>query len=128
LNYIDFKSIEFLQEELLSLVVCGLILNIATNPRTLVSLENRGFAYLGKLSYGLYVYHLFAVVLALKLLPELIPLHDLPTWVAYPITLGTILVLTTAISHLSYRYFESYFLRKKVRFSTVLSGDMVNAK
>jgi peptidoglycan/LPS O-acetylase OafA/YrhL len=128
LNYVDFKSIEFLQEEMLSLVVCGLIINIATNPRTLVSLENRGFAYLGKLSYGLYVYHLFAVVLALKLLPELISLHDLPTWVAYPITLGTILVLTTAISHLSYRYFESYFLRKKVRFSTVLSGDMVNAK
>jgi len=127
-NHLDFKSIEFLQEELLSLVVCGLILNIATNPQSILKLEYSVLNYFGKISYGLYVYHLFAVVIVLKLLPKLIPLHDLPTWVAYPITLGTILVLTTAISHLSYRYFESYFLRKKVRFSTVLSGDMVNAK
>lgn len=128
LKYVDFKSIELLQEELLSLVVCGLILNIATNPQSILKLEYSVLNYFGKISYGLYVYHLFAVVIVLKLLPKLIPLHDLPTWVAYPITLGTILVLTTAISHLSYRYFESYFLRKKVRFSTVLSGDMVNAK
>jgi peptidoglycan/LPS O-acetylase OafA/YrhL len=42
--------------------------------------------------------------------------------------LGLILLLTTGISHLSYKYFESYFLRKKVRFSTLLSGDLVKEK
>jgi hypothetical protein len=36
-----------------------------------------------------------------------------------------ILGLTTGISQLSYRYFESYFLLKKVRYSAVLSGDVV---
>jgi peptidoglycan/LPS O-acetylase OafA/YrhL len=117
-----------MQDELISLVVCGLILNIASNPSTLISLENGLFAYLGKLSYGLYMYHLFAVVLVLKALPMLLPLQELPTWIGYPLTLGSILILTTGISELSYRYFESYFLRKKVKFSKVLSGDLAGEK
>jgi peptidoglycan/LPS O-acetylase OafA/YrhL len=125
LNYIDLKSIEFLQEELLSLVVCGLILNIATNPNSILKLEHPLLNYFGKISYGLYVYHLFAVVLVLKGLPTLLPIKEWSAWISYPITLGLILLLTTGISHFSYRYFESYFLRKKARFSTVMSGDLV---
>jgi peptidoglycan/LPS O-acetylase OafA/YrhL len=74
------------------------------------------------------VYHLFAVVLVLKGLPGIIDLQALPNWIAYPLTLGMILILTTGISHLSYRYFERYFLRKKVRYSAVLSGDLVEAR
>jgi peptidoglycan/LPS O-acetylase OafA/YrhL len=128
LNYIDFKSIEFLQEELLSLVVCGLILNIATNPQSIVKLEHPVLNYFGKISYGLYVYHLFAVVLVLKGLHTLLPIREWSPWIFYPLTLGSILLLTTGISHLSYRYFESYFLRKKARFSTVMSGDLVKEK
>ena len=128
MDWIDFQSLAWIQDELISLVVCGLIINIATNPHTLVSLENRGFAYLGKLSYGLYVYHLFAVVLVLKGLPVVLPLQEWSVWISYPVTLGSILLLTTGISHLSYTFFESYFLRKKVRFSTVLSGDLVGEK
>jgi hypothetical protein len=128
LNYIDLKSIEFLQEELLSLVVCGLILNIATNPNSILKLEHPVLNYFGKISYGLYVYHLFAVVIVLKALPEVLPLQDWSPWNSYPQSLGLILLLTTGISHLSYKYFEGYFLRKKVRFSKVLSGDMVEEK
>jgi len=125
LDWIEYHSLAWMQDELISLVVCGLILNIASNPSTLISLENGLFAYLGKLSYGLYVYHLFAVVLVLKGLSVIVDLQALPTWMGYSLTLGMILILTIGISHLSYRYFESYFLRKKVRYSAVLSGDMV---
>ena len=128
MDWIPYHSLAWIQDELISLVVCGLILNIATNPRTLIPLENGLFAYLGKLSYGLYVYHLFAVVLVLKGLPIVVDLKFLPTWLSYPLTLGTILVLTTGISHLSYRYFESYFLQKKIKFTTILSGDLANTK
>jgi peptidoglycan/LPS O-acetylase OafA/YrhL len=128
LDWIEYYSLAWMQDELISLVVCGLIINSATNARSLVNLENPLFSYLGKLSYGLYVYHLFAVVLVLKVLPMLLPLQDLPTWIGYPLTLGSILILTTGISELSYRYFESYFLRKKVKFSKVLSGDLAGEK
>jgi peptidoglycan/LPS O-acetylase OafA/YrhL len=128
MDWIPYHSFAWLQDELISLVVCGLILNIASNPDSLISLEHRFFSYLGKLSYGLYVYHLFAVVLVLRGLPAIVNLQMLPTWLAYPLNLGMILILTTGISHLSYRYYESYFLRKKIKFTTILSGDLAKTK
>ena len=128
MDWIDFKSLTWMQDELISLVLCGLIINVASNTQSIIKLENSVFSYLGKLSYGLYVYHLFAVVLVLKGLPALLPIQEWSPWISYPVTLGLIFLLTIGISHLSYRYFESYFLRKKVRFSTVLSGDMVKTK
>ena len=128
MDWIDFKSFTWVQDELISLVLCGLIINVASNTHSILNLENSVFSYLGKLSYGLYVYHLFAVVLVLKGLPTLLPIQEWSPWISYPVTLGLIFLLTTGISHLSYTYFESYFLRKKVRFSTVLSGDMVKTK
>jgi peptidoglycan/LPS O-acetylase OafA/YrhL len=128
LDRVDFKSLALFQDEFLSLVVCGLILNIATNPNPILKLEHPVLNYFGKISYGLYVYHLFAVVFVLKGLPTVLPLQDWFPWISYPLSLGLILLLTTGISHLSYKYFESYFLRKKVKFSTVVSGDLVEAK
>jgi peptidoglycan/LPS O-acetylase OafA/YrhL len=128
LDRVDFKSLALFQDEFLALVVCGLILNIATNPNSILKLEHPILNYFGKISYGLYVYHLFAVVIVLKLLPAVLPIPDWTPWISYPVTLGLILLLTTGFSHLSYRYFESYFLRKKVKFSTVVSGDLVKEK
>ena len=55
--------------------------------------------YLGKISYGLYVFHAAVI----RLVPS--PLFALP--------------LTIAIAALSYRYLESPFLRLKVRFAHV---------
>ena len=128
MDWIDFKSLAWMQDELISLVLCGLIINVASNTQSIIKLENSVFSYLGKLSYGLYVYHLFAVMLVLKGLPALLPIQEWSPWISYPVTLGLIFLLTTGISHLSYTHFESYFLRKKVRFSKVLSGDMVKTK
>jgi peptidoglycan/LPS O-acetylase OafA/YrhL len=128
LERVDFMSLELFQDEFLALVVCGLILNIATNRNSILKLEHPLLNYFGKISYGLYVYHLFAVVIVLKLLPAVLPIQDWSPWISYPVSLGLILLLTTGISYLSYRYFESYFLRKKVKFSTVVSGDLVETK
>lgn len=128
LDRVDFKSLELFQDEFLSLIVCGLILNIATNPNSILKLEYPLLNYFGKISYGLYVYHLFAVVIVLKVMSTVLPFQDWSLWISYSVNLGLILLLTTGISQLSYRYFESYFLRKKVRFSKVLSGDLVKEK
>lgn len=49
-NKINYGPFSWMQDELISLVVCGLILNSATNPKSLVSLENKVLYYFGKLS------------------------------------------------------------------------------
>ena len=61
--------------------------------------EMRAGSYLGKISYGLYVFH----VAVIRIVPS--PLLALP--------------LTIAIAALSYRYLESPFLRLKHRFTRV---------
>lgn len=68
-------------------------------------------AYLGKISYGLYVFH-FPVGYAL------LEWFDL----RWPLRLALSFGLTVAVSALSYRFVEKPFLRLKARFTYVRSG------
>jgi peptidoglycan/LPS O-acetylase OafA/YrhL len=76
-------------------------------------LENKILNYLGKISYGIYMYHAiimqFIGLVFIKLISKL----------EFSYTLNVILInfivvfLTITISHLSYKHYESYFLKKK---------------
>jgi peptidoglycan/LPS O-acetylase OafA/YrhL len=80
-------------------------------------IENKIFRYLGKLSYGLYVYHIVSIKLAHTLSEYLI---SPKRTVVYPITvLITGLIITIMISVLSYHLFEKPFLHLKERFSFI---------
>jgi peptidoglycan/LPS O-acetylase OafA/YrhL len=71
--------------------------------------------YLGKLSYGLYVYHLTGIRASGTLLPL--------RWgvAGIGIRAALALALTIAISAVSYRFFEAPFLKLKRRFTYVAS-------
>lgn len=73
--------------------------------------------YLGKISYGLYVFHVLAIDLIMEAGTQL---HlNSKTWI---LVKGiTALLLTVGLAMLSYRFFESPFLRFKERFSFVKS-------
>lgn len=108
-----------LNYELYAVLFAIIILNFAANDTIGISLENRWMDYLGKISYGLYMYHILAIVITLKLLS----MAGLPgNWSVYPIAF----ILTVAIAALSYEFFEKYFIRKKKKYSDVVSGE--NAK
>lgn len=72
--------------------------------------------YLGKISYGLYVFHGLALYISAKCLGESI--HNLRDFVLYWVW-G--LAMTVGMAALSYRFFESPFLRLKDRFARVKS-------
>ena len=78
------------------------------------SLRNRQLCYLGKISYGLYVYHEFCIYLLRKARPW----HDATALTEYGLLA---LLLTFAISALSYRFVETPFLRLKDRLAVVHS-------
>jgi peptidoglycan/LPS O-acetylase OafA/YrhL len=71
--------------------------------------------YLGKISYGLYIYHLpcllLSVFLSRKLVSHYVSLSAIG--MAFPLTLG--------LAAISYRYFESPFLKMKEHFEIVKS-------
>ena len=75
-------------------------------------LENRKLKYLGKISYGIYMLH--AIVMQVTgfvfLYLKIENWHLSPMMFILSFNLITIL-LTILLAHLSYRYFESFFLR-----------------
>jgi peptidoglycan/LPS O-acetylase OafA/YrhL len=77
-------------------------------------IRTKWLVYLGKISYGLYVFHELALKVAnVAVKPE--GMLRLTAW----ITLG--LAITIALAALSYRYLETPFLRMKERFAHVSS-------
>ena len=76
----------------------------------------RTFDYLGKISYGLYCFHGVVITILLQLIPNIFPEQSL--LVVFLIFPPIIFAFTFLISHLSYQYFESYFLRLKNKFYT----------
>jgi peptidoglycan/LPS O-acetylase OafA/YrhL len=75
-------------------------------------------AYLpGRISYGLYVYH------GVMILATLAIFASCPGWVKWlicpPLSLGA----TISVSAVSYRWFETPFLRLKARFQYIRSAS-----
>jgi peptidoglycan/LPS O-acetylase OafA/YrhL len=73
------------------------------------------FRYLGRISYGLYVYHMLCIRAVWR---AALQFHAELSQITAAV-LG--MVLTIAVASVSYRYFESPFLRIKVRFEAVRS-------
>ncbi len=108
-------------KELLALIFAILILNLAGNKNSIVNLEFKVLNYLGKISYGLYMYHNLVLIVVLKLL-MMYNLADMGTVsgnvIYYTLSLG----VTVILSAVSYEYFEKWFLGIKDRFAKVKSG------
>jgi peptidoglycan/LPS O-acetylase OafA/YrhL len=75
----------------------------------------RSIRYLGKISYGLYVYHLPCLTVVSKMVLRFLK-HDSPL-----ADFASGLPFTIGVAAISYRFFESPFLRMKERFEIVKS-------
>ncbi len=91
----------------------GMRLNAATLPA-------RAGIYLGKISYGLYIWHMLALEAAVKALARPIPFAG--DWIeSSSFTALCALGFTIAISAASYRFLETPFLRFKSRLALIPS-------
>jgi peptidoglycan/LPS O-acetylase OafA/YrhL len=92
--------------EIFSLLFAIILLNLAANPKSVVRLQYPWLDYLGKISYGIYMYHFIAITLVLHGLTAKGWAND---WLIYPGSIGA----TILLSALSYHGFEIWFLRMK---------------
>lgn len=104
-------------------VALGCVAILASFLGMKISLANgviRSAVYLGKISYGLYVWHLLALELVKQAVARPIPLVG--EWIdsSIFITLAA-LGVTIAIAAASYRFLEAPFLRLKLRFELIPS-------
>jgi peptidoglycan/LPS O-acetylase OafA/YrhL len=104
--------IPFVQYQVYSVLFGIIILNLATNHKSGINIENKAMKYLGDISYGLYMYHPIAIASALLILSTTGNFSNL---LLYPL----VFAITIAVASISYKYFESYFLKIKNRFSIV---------
>lgn len=91
------------------------------NPIMSKVFGNNTFKYLGKISYGLYIYHFGTAALAWQISLSLlnIPSSLIPSYWILVLTIQ--LILSILFSILSYRFVELRFLKLKKRFSVVAS-------
>jgi peptidoglycan/LPS O-acetylase OafA/YrhL len=86
----------------------------------------RWLIYLGRISYGLYVYHEFAIELTNRLIVQPLSRHKTPGLAThegaiYLANLALTLGLTILFAAISYRFWETPFLKMKRRYSVVES-------
>jgi peptidoglycan/LPS O-acetylase OafA/YrhL len=83
----------------------------------------RWLAYLGRISYGLYVYHSLILHLVFtqgsKVLTSLTGLLHLPSSLRPALGTTIVLVATILVAHFSYQFFERPFIRLKKHFTFV---------
>lgn len=85
-----------------------IFINISSLDRPVVDLEMQPFTYLGEISYGLYMYHMYVdYFLRQAMAPFRARAHYLVVSAAY---LTLLLGLTILVAAFSYRYFEAFFL------------------
>jgi len=97
---------ETFNNELFSFFVSIIVLNLALNEKSLLNLSHPVFEYLGKISYGIYMYHLFPMVFFCNLIP------NANAYLVFVLDIA----ITIGLASLSYKYFEGYFLKLKHKF------------
>jgi len=114
--YINHLKFQYFYKEFYAFWFGIIILNFASNPEIPFSLEAKPLKYLGKISYGLYMYQPIGIALAFHI-------AVLTPGIFNPILYILSIAFTVGIAALSYKYFESYFLQFKRRFSIIASGE-----
>ena len=99
------------------------LVNLSSNPNSIFNLENRLCNFMGKISYGLYMYHPVAIVACLYIIRQFTPYNLLFSILLYISSF----ILTTLLAWVSYTYFEKWFLQFKDRFAPGVESPKTNA-
>ena len=98
---------------------CALFIYIVVKEKFLVGFLDKPFiSYLGKISYGLYVYH-FAIVWFVARIRDL----SVPLLIAKPLTFVISAILLYFVASLSYKYFEKPILDLKDKYFPLKTDD-----
>lgn len=95
-----------------SMILFGLFLTVLSKKPIFI-FENQTLKYLGTLSYGIYMFHAIAMQIVGLAYIKLQIVNKIPGYLYIFSYTFLIIFLTIIMAHLSYKYYESYFLKFK---------------
>lgn len=108
-----FHIFSIFDHEIVAAATAIIILGQVHLPKPLINLENPLLTFLGRISFGMYVYHPLVIYLLSKA-----PIYSLGGKTVQIVMIHVTVVLATiVVSYLSFQYFEQYFLRLKNVYS-----------
>ena len=117
LIYFTPTAFEDILHLLFSISFLVIILNVASNEKSLLRFENSTLQYLGRISYGFYMFHVICIVFTIHFLDKYIGLDNDISTLQHMLLYGISFLLTVAVSSLSYHIFEKAFIRLKDKYA-----------
>jgi len=125
--FIDLPLPSLISNECVAVMSVFLIVNVSAERRKIVSLDLPVFDFLGKISYGIYVYHKLIIFFVARAIASSLP-ADTGSTIKYALLMTSVSGFTVLVSWLSYTYFEKRFLVLKERFMIVPSTGSKDKK
>jgi peptidoglycan/LPS O-acetylase OafA/YrhL len=97
------------------LILFNLFIINVSNDR-FITIQSKFINYIGKISYGIYMYHMIVVNLVLFIFSKLIDKISMSDWSIILLINIACLIGTFIMSHLSFKYYETYFINLKKKF------------
>ncbi|MBB6273593.1 peptidoglycan/LPS O-acetylase OafA/YrhL [Pedobacter cryoconitis] len=110
-SYLNFEN-KFLFH-LFNMIVSGLLISFVSDYPLFI-IKNKIIDHLGKISYGIYMYHMIIITGILFLTNKFKPYDHMNHTVFILILNLVVMALTICAAHLSFKYFESRFYKTKI--------------
>lgn len=106
------ENLSQFQYNLLSMILFGFFLHSFTQ-KTFRFFQNKSLVYLGKISYGIYMYHSVVMQLVGFLFLNFFSKYNLSHIETIITSFLLVIIITLLVSHFSYRFYEKKFLNMK---------------
>ena len=112
---VDFQHLSRTTTHLMGLILFPItILSLSVSP--LFTIKSKFMNHLGKISYGIYMYHAFAIQMVGFLILKLNSIQILPSSVLIFLSFFLVTTITILIAHISYVFFEKKLISLKKRY------------
>lgn len=108
-----------ISNEVIAFTSLSMIMGQITVTKRIINLEYKPMDFIGKISYGIYVIHPLIIILFSKLYINL----NMDLTLKYIMVYSTVIATTIFIAWLSFRFFETPFLKLKNRYTIVMNAN-----
>ena len=114
-----FHIASVIDGEIVSVITVFLIMGQITKRNNIINLENSVCDFIGKISFGIYVFHPILIFYFSKLLGH----FNSDYWANYLLVYAIVTATTILTAFLSYEFYEKRFLKLKLKYSTIKSTN-----